>query len=61
MTACIAALLANAVANNYVVLPAVPTDITALDMLFSALKSVPGGLDSVNFTKNKLLWKFNNV
>ncbi len=59
MTACIADLLANAVANNYVVQPAmppyVPTDITALDMLFSAIKSVPGGLNSVDFTKDNLI------
>ena len=55
----IAAMLENAVANDYVVQPAMPpylpNDITALSMLFSALKSVPGGLSSVDFTKDNLI------
>ncbi len=52
-------MLENAVANDYVVQPAmppyVPTDITALGMLLSTLKSVPGGLNSIDFTKDNLV------
>ncbi len=55
----IADMLANAVANDYVVYPAmppyVPTEITALGMLLSSVKSVPGGLNSVDFTKDNLV------
>ena len=52
-------MLEKALANNPVVQPAmppyVPNDITALDMLFSAMKSVPGGLSSIDFTKDNVI------
>ena len=52
-------MLEMALTNNPVVQPAmppyVPNDITALDMLFSAMKEVPGGLTSVNFTKDNVI------
>ncbi len=52
-------MLANAAANDYIVQPAmpphIPTDITALGMLFSAIKRVPGGLGSIDFTKDNLV------
>ena len=55
----IAGMLANAVENDYVVMPAtppyIPEDITALGQLFAALKSVPGGLSSVDFTAENLV------
>ena len=52
-------MLANAKANNYVVLPAtppyIPQDIYALEQLFAALQQIPGGLNTVAFTVENIV------
>ena len=62
MTQTLAEMLANAVENDYVTIPAtppyVPEDMTALDVLFLALQdeNIPGdGLKSVAFTKDNII------
>ena len=55
----IAAMLENAIENDVVVQPAtppyVPEDITALDMLLSALQQIPDSLNSVTFTTDNVI------